>query len=50
MTPHTAKPPRWGWGPLVGQLMLRSSEALEDAGVEFIERTKTKGPGVCLKG
>jgi hypothetical protein len=23
--------------------------ALEDAGVEFIERTKTKGPGVRLK-
>jgi hypothetical protein len=24
--------------------------AFEDAGVEFIERTKTRGPGVCLKG
>jgi hypothetical protein len=23
--------------------------ALEDAGIEFIERTKTKGPGVRLK-
>jgi hypothetical protein len=23
--------------------------ALEDAGVEFIERSKTKGPGVRLK-
>jgi hypothetical protein len=24
--------------------------AFEDAGVEFIERTKTKGPGVRLRG
>ena len=24
-------------------------KALEDAGVMFLDRTKTRGPGVCLK-
>ena len=39
---HPAKPPRLGGIALV--------RALEDAGVVFLDRTKTRGPGECLKG
>ena len=33
----------------VCELGSNPNSALEEAGIEFIERTKTKGPGVRLK-
>ena len=34
---------------LINNNMVALVRALEDAGIEFIPRTKTKGPGVRLK-
>ena len=34
---------------LINNNMVALTRALEDAGIEFIPRTKTKGPGVRLK-